>query len=167
MTTHSLHGLLIPTAPCKQSSAKPLFAINVIARKSISTLSTAVNKEEVSTQSKRELLSNPAPGVKLPDPTQDGDDNLVQIGGFGSGNIMTEVNQPSNTTWSLPGPAYTLHPGWVRREIVFEGRVNWITNTGGGTGFSPLNLNTNLAALIWGGTNPYRLPADTECACGK
>lgn len=118
-------------------------------------------------QTMRELLCNPAPGVTPSNPTQDGDVNMVRLAGIDLGNITTVVSQTGNTTWNVTRPGHTLHPGWVRRDVVFDGKATWVVNTGGGTGFNPLNLNTILAPIVWGGTNPSRLPSDAGCGCEK
>jgi hypothetical protein len=118
-------------------------------------------------QTMRELLCNPAPGVTPSNPTQDGDTNMVRLAGIDLGNITTVVSQTGNTTWNVTRPGHTLHPGWVRRDVVFDGKATWVVNTGGGTGFNPLNLNTILAPIVWGGTNPSRLPSGAGCGCEK
>lgn len=115
----------------------------------------------------RELLYNPAPGVTRPNPTRDGDVNMVRLAGIDLGNISTVVSQTDNTTWNVTRPGHALHPGWVRREIMFDGEATWVVNTGGGTGFNPLNLNTILAPIVWGGSNPSRISTDAVPGCGK
>ena len=118
-------------------------------------------------QTMRELRCNPAPGVSPSTQTQTGDINTVRLAGYPLGNIMTAVSSTTNTTWNLTMPGHLLHPGWVRRDVVYDGTATWVVNTGGGTGFNPLNLNTILAPFVWGGTNPSRLPSGGDCSCGK
>lgn len=118
-------------------------------------------------QTMRELRCNPAPGVTPASPTETGAVNTVRLVGMPLGDITTAVSSTSNTTWNLTMPGHLLHPGWVRRDVVYDGKATWVVNTGGGTGFNPLNLNTILAPIVWGGTNPSRLPTGEGCSCGK
>lgn len=112
----------------------------------------------------RDLRCNPAPGVRPSMPTQTGDVNTVGIGGIELGPITTVVSSVTNTTWNLTMPGHILHPGWVRRDVIFDGESTWVVNTGGGTGFNPLNLNTILAPVVWGGQNPTKGAANA-CGC--
>jgi RHS repeat-associated protein len=114
-------------------------------------------------QTMRELRCNPAPGANPKTPIDSGDSNIVNLGPMELGPITTIINPSINTTWNVTAPGHMLHPGWVRREVVFDGSATWVVNTGGGTGFNPLNLNTILAPIVWGGENPRRLP---KGACG-
>jgi hypothetical protein len=114
----------------------------------------------------KDLQCNPAPAVYPGKPTQTGDQNTVGIGGMTLGPITTVVSSDSNTTWNLTMPGHILHPGWVRRDVVVEGGATWIVNTGGGTGLNPLNLNTILAPIVWGGQNPSK-SSPNGCGCEK
>jgi RHS repeat-associated protein len=118
-------------------------------------------------QTMRELRCNPAPGVTPGSPVDSGAVNTVTLAGLPLGDITTAVSSTTYTTWNLTMPGHLLHPGWVRRDVVYDGKVTWVVNTGGGTGFNPLNLNTILAPIVWGGSNPSRLPAGEGCGCGK
>ncbi|WP_440534412.1 RHS repeat-associated core domain-containing protein [Variovorax sp. YR566] len=114
-------------------------------------------------QTMRELRCNPAPGVYPSSPTKTGDVNMVGFGPFELGQITTAVSDTTNTTWNLTMPGHLLHPGWVRRDVVYDGSATWIENEGGGTGFNPLNLNTIMAPIVWGGQNPVK---NTGNGCG-
>jgi RHS repeat-associated protein len=114
-------------------------------------------------QTMRELRCNPAPGVSPKDPINSGDVNTVNLGPMELGPIKTVIDPASNTSSNITMPGHMLHPGWVNRVVVFDGSATWVVNDGGGTGFNPLNLNTVLAPIVWGGENPKRLP---EGACG-
>lgn len=114
-------------------------------------------------QTMQELRCNPAPGVYPSSPTKTGDVNMVGFGPFELGQITTAVSDTTNTTWNLTMPGHLLHPGWVRRDVIYDGRATWIVNEGGGTGFNPLNLNTIMAPIVWGGQNPVK---NTGRGCG-
>ncbi len=43
----------------------------------------------------------------------------------------------------------------------------WVDTNGGGNGFNPLNLNSVMAPLAWGGTNPAKNNSATDSSCGK
>lgn len=59
------------------------------------------------------------------------------------------------TSQTMPG--HMLHPGWVQRDIIFDGAATWVKNTGGGDGpFS--TANTAFAPLVWDGATPMRRP---------
>lgn len=104
----------------------------------------------------QDLRCNPAPDVYPSTATNTGDINVVGFGSIELGPITTVVTGTSNTTWNLTMPGHLLHSGWVRRDVVVEGGATWIVNTGGGTGFNPLNLNTIMAPIVWGGQNPIK-----------
>ena len=91
---------------------------------------------------------------------------MVSVGPINLGPIMTAVSSETNTTWNLTMPGHILHPGWVKREVVVENGVTWLVTTGGGTGFNPLNLNTILAPIVWGGQNPLK-NSPNGCSCEK
>ena len=121
---------------------------------------------DCSEQTMRELLCNPAPGVYPSKPTQTGDVNMVSLAGYELGPITTAVSPNSNTTWNLTMPGHLLHPGWVRRDVAVEGGATWMVTTGGGDGFNPLNLNSILAPVVWGGQNPLK-NSSSGCLCGR
>jgi len=107
-----------------------------------------------------ELKYNPAPGVALSKPVQTGDVNSVLLAGGELGTIMTAVSNETPTIWNLTLPGHLLHPGWVERNVFFDGKATWVNSSGGGDGFNPLNLNTILAPLVWGGSTPMKRPQD-------
>ena len=117
-------------------------------------------------QAMKDLRCNPAPGVYPDHLTNTGDVNNVGLGPLPIGPIITVVDPNNNTSWNLTMPGHLLHPGWVRRDVVFDGQATWIVNTGGGTGFNPLNLNTILAPVVWGGQNPSK-SSPNGCGCEK
>jgi hypothetical protein len=114
----------------------------------------------------KDLLCNPAPGVNPNTPTKSGDMNNVHLGPMTLGPIVTGVDPYNNTTFNLTMPGHILHPGWARRDVVFDGAATWIETTGGGTGLNPLNLNTILAPIVWGGQNPSK-SSPKGCGCEK
>ena len=68
----------------------------------------------------QELRCNPAPGAYPSRPTKTGDVNTVGFGPFELGQITTAVSDTTNTTWNLTMPGHLLHPGWVRRDVVYD-----------------------------------------------
>lgn len=117
-------------------------------------------------QTMRELLCNPAPSVYPKRPTKTGDVNIVSLAGYDLGPIVTAVSSTSHTTWNLTMPGHLLHPGWVKRDVVFDGYATWVVSTGGGDGFNPLDLNDTLAPIVWGGQNPLK-DAGNGCICSR
>jgi hypothetical protein len=105
-----------------------------------------------------ELLRNPAPSAMYSAQIKSGDISTVSIGGYTLGKIMTAVDPGTKTIWNLTLPGHILYPGWVRRDVVVQGGATWVVNTGGGGGFNPLNLNSLLAPIVWGGASPARGP---------
>jgi RHS repeat-associated protein len=100
-------------------------------------------------QAMKDLRCNPAPGAYPNHPTNSGDVNDVHLGPVDLGPITTGVDPNNNTTYNLTMPGHILHPGWVRRDVVYDGQATWVVTTGGGTGLNPLNLNTILAPVVW------------------
>lgn len=117
---------------------------------------------DCATQTMTELTFNPAPGVKLTTPVQTGDVNTVGLGGYTLGPIMTVVSSETNTIWNLTMPGHELYPGWVKRDVIFDGKSTWVKTTGGGDGPHPW-LNDILSPIVWGGTTPMRRPKDKVC----
>ncbi|MEN9865029.1 MAG: hypothetical protein RL748_619, partial [Pseudomonadota bacterium] len=104
-----------------------------------------------------ELRLNPAPSAMHKTPVSTGTISKVSLAGGELGKVMTAVSAETKTIWNLTLPGHALHPGWVRRDVVVRNGETWVLNTGGGTGWNPLNMNVILAPLVWGGTSPARV----------
>ncbi len=117
-------------------------------------------------QSMRDLRCNPGPGAHPDKPVNSGDINILGVGPVTIGPIMTAVDTDNNAVYNLTVPGHLLYPGWVKRQVVFDGHATWVDNSGGGTGFNPLNSNAWLAPIVWGGRSPAN-SAGTECGCEK
>lgn len=108
-------------------------------------------------QTMKELMFNPAPGVVLNESLKSGDVNNVNLGPINIGPITTTVDSCKQSITNTTMPGHMLHPGWVQRDVIFDGSATWVKNTGGGDGpFS--TANTVFAPLVWGGTTPMRRP---------
>jgi hypothetical protein len=119
---------------------------------------------DCSAKTMRELLCNPAPGVNPGMPVQSGDINTVSIGGIDLGPIVTTVNSGDNSIVNATMPGHVLNPGKVKRQVVVEGGATWVVTTGTGSGFNPLDLNSLLAPIVWGGQSPLMQPGE-GCPC--
>jgi hypothetical protein len=108
-------------------------------------------------QTMTELTYNPAPGVNLSTPVQSGDINTVSLGPKTLGPIKTTVDSCNKSVTNTTMPGHMLYPGWVTRQVTFDGQATWVTSTGGGDGPYPW-LNSVLAPIVWGGTTPMRRP---------
>lgn len=74
------------------------------------------------------------------------------FGIFDLGPVTFFVNQNALTVRNETLPGHDLHPGWVKRSLVFENDVLILRTVGEGIG--PLRgLNEGLSNQVWGATN--------------